>query len=405
MTLKFKDVIRLSMVFVTLFLLSHTFFSVAQASPPAQDPRGDGNGGGSASGESSTAHGHTSNDSKAENCGSVSGQVLNWGFGPAGDVTTELKTGSWQTSTASASDGNYGYGGLGIGIATLHVSLAPAQAENLNTHLQQAAVYLNCDYPTIANIALYSGSEIEPPATLEMSAPDRFKAGRNTSIKLTVKNGLPNDITNVIVTDLMPVGLVALDVATAATAPENAKIINGGDDGQLVVVFLGTLAAGDETNIIITVTTAEDAPLNTQLSNAATLFYRESVADQASIDFTIEGDGFTEPTITLPSAEAPAMPEPESVTSASTTAPESEEAPASTTVSETENESDEAFVPPDDLPTTGDRAVPPGLLPVTGNKDRVISKAGPGILLPLSWLGVFSLVYLVYYLRSPSRRE
>lgn len=403
MTLKSKDVIRLSVVLVALFLLSNTLFSVAYASPPAQDPRGDGNSGGGTSGGSSQDHGSDSHDSSAESCASVTGQVLNWGFGPAGDVTTELKTGSWQTSTASASDGNYGYGGLGVGIATLHVSLAPVQAESLNTHIQQAAVYLNCDYPTIVNIALYSGSEIEPPATLEMSAPERFNAGRNTSIKLTVNNDLPNDITNVIVTDLMPAGLVALDVATAATVPENAKIINGGDDGQLVVVFLGTLAAGDETNIVITVTTAEEAPLNTQLSNTATLFYRESVADQASINFTIEGNGFVEPAIPLPAAEASAVPEPEAVTSAPTSVPASEEASPATTVAETE--SDEAFVPPDGLPTTGDRAVSPDLLPVTGNKDKAISKTGPGVLLPLSWLGVFALVYLVYSLRSPSRRE
>jgi hypothetical protein len=449
--LKFRrrDLARYMAITMTILLLGPIFLSAAQASPPAQDPRptaGNGNGG---AGGGGGVDGDEDRSPTELRCASLTGQVITWGVGGAGEITTELSTGSWQASAISASDGNYSYGGLGVGIATLRVLLAPAQVEHLQPLIQNASIYLNCDFPTIANLALFSGPHIEPPVTIQMSAPARLSPGSDTQIRLIVNNDLPNEITNVIVTNLMPLGLVALDVPTVSTPSENVKIINGGDDGQLVVVYLDKVAAGDEANIIITVTTAEDIPANTQIRNTATLFYRESAAVQAWFDFTVGYGGPAAPaaaTLSAPSPEATSTPGPQpsatpapavtptdSLTSTveSETAEDSEPPSATSTISaisQVESETaEEEFVPPPEalppgggplpealpsggdpppepLPPGGGDAVPQDLLPITGkdmgqSSNRLLN-IDPGIILPLSLLGLIGLASLAYGLRS-----
>lgn len=408
-----NNLARLCILVISVFVINTMVVSVAYASPPAQDPRppiNDGNGGnGNGGGPAGGGGGGNGDGAAGVTCGSVTGEVINWGFGNQGNVITELKTGSWQVSAVSTGDGNYSFGGLGLGIARLHLPLAPLQAGNLTPHIQDASVYLTCDFPTIANIALYNDSPIEPPATIEMSAPDRFSFGRDIPIRLTVQNDLSDEITNVIVTDLIPQGIVALDVKAAAS-PENVRIIDGGDDGQLVVVYLDTLVAGDTANIIITVTPTENAPLNAQITNTATLFYRESAADQASIEFTVGSGGVdVAPAATLrpPQVESSSFeaPEPDAES-----APAEAAEPAATAVAE--SESQEEFVPPDDMPSTGgDEAVPRDLLPTTGDEASLSPHsndepdAGLGVIVPLTWLGIFGLVSFVYYRRSSHLKD
>ena len=112
-----------------------------------------GGGGGTGGGGGGNGGGAGGGESGGPNCGSVTGEVLNWGFGPEANVGLELGTGSWQLSTTSATDGRYAFGGLGVGVARLHVLLAPAS--QLTPLVQEAGVYLTCDFPTIANLAVY----------------------------------------------------------------------------------------------------------------------------------------------------------------------------------------------------------------------------------------------------------
>lgn len=377
------------------------------AQRPTVDPGGgDGGNGGTGVG------GNGAGGSTEAKCASVAGQVINWGFGGEGGVTTALKDGSWQVSTISASDGNYGFGGLGIGIAVLHVALTPAQAGQFQPLIQDAGVYLNCDYLTVANIALYGGPRITPPAMIEMSALHQvLTPGGGTEITLTIKNSLPNDTTNVVVTDLIPAGLIALDVSSSIEA-KNLDIING-PDRQLVAVNLDRMAAGATATIRITVITAADVPRNTQISNTATLFYQESVADQTSLDFTIGDEQIpVEPLIAT--VAIPATPLPPAAGATPITTPE----PALTTIptpatplptSTVESEGGEEFVPPDGLPTTGDDFVPPGFLPITGKDAQQIPNTLPhtglGFIIPVGGLGLAILAFLVHHLRTSNRNR
>jgi hypothetical protein len=170
----------------------------------------------------------------------------------------------------------------------LHVGLAPGS--QLQPLIQDAGVYLNCNYPTVANIAIFSGPQIEPPATINMSAPSQsITPDSNFEITLTINNGMGNEISNVIVTDLMPRGFKALKVVSSMDY-KDAQIINGGEDGQLVVVYLDKLASGAIATLRLTVKADVDLLSGTKIRNTATLFYRESAADQASLDFSVGSD-------------------------------------------------------------------------------------------------------------------
>ncbi len=391
-----KKVFKMMLVAAVIVLVGTLALSYAQAAPGFQDPRppadtdGDGDGGNGAGGNGAGQPG-------SPNCGAVSGEVLNWGFGPEANVGLELSTGSWRVDTTSATDGRYAFGGLGVGVARLGVLLAPGS--QLTPLVETAGIYLTCDFPTIANLAVYSGAEIEPPARLTMSAPGRLTADSELPVRLTINNNLPNEITNVIVTDLMPPGLIALNVQAAVATPDNIRIVDGGPDGQLVAVYLDRLAAGAEANIIITVAAAPDVPNGAQISNTATLFYRESVADQARLEFIVGPPGIAPAAVTAPTPEGAA--EAESALPTEPTLP-------SAAVPETEGE--EEFVPPPETaPTTGEEFVPPSLMPTTGDEallpPALLPETGLGVLLPLSGIGLLGLAFLAHLWRTSTRHR
>lgn len=401
----------LKALFITFLILGVISPSIS-AAPPAQDPRpSNGRGGGgssSGSGSSQNSDGDSSKDDKPAEirCASLLGQTLSWGVGPISRAV-ELKTGSWQLATISSSDGSYNFGGLGLGVATLRLPLAPGEEGQFQPLVQEAGVYLNCDYPIVANLALFSGPRVDPPAFIEMSGPERLAPGQDIPIRLTVKNELPTEISNVVVTDLMPEGLIAQDVVAVSVEPENLKIIDAGADGQLVVAFLEKIAAGDEVNIFVTITTAEGITTGAQIRNTATLFYRESAADQDWVDFTIGEGGVPAlepeevPAVATPaldgapsldgapaaeafSAPAPTL-EPETLPPA---ALPSTITPTETITPESPGTVGEEFIPPEKMPGTGgDFLLPPDILPVTGHQEAPIFGALSNIgLIPVALL-------------------
>ena len=283
--------IQLGTILVITVLAGVIFAPIAQAAPPAQDPRPpvDRGGGGESNLEESSKDSNGGEPTKLV-CATVSGEVLNWGYRPEPGILTKLQSGSWEVSEISTNDGLYNFSGLGVGIAKLNVSLAPDMP--LQPLTSDAVVYLNCDYPIVANLAIYSGPTIELPVTLQMAASNQVvTAGSRTDITLRIDNGLPNDISNVVVTNLIPEGLIAVEIPSSQNGvEENSQIIDAGDDGQVVVTHLDKVVAGETVKIIVAVTAVEDT-LVTKVTNTATLFYRESAATQASLDLSVVGSG------------------------------------------------------------------------------------------------------------------
>ncbi|MEM7347378.1 MAG: hypothetical protein AAF485_24325 [Chloroflexota bacterium] len=353
-----------------LLLLTALMLSTVQAAPPTQDIRPPVSTGGGTSGGGSGEGDNDSPDTSPTSCASLVGQVINWGFGGEGGVGAKLNAGGWQLATTSASDGNYGFGGLGTGIATLTVELAAPQATLLQPNIQNAAVYLNCEFPTIANVALANDDTLEEPATITISGPDSITQDNTIPLRLVVTNNLPNAITNVIVTSLMPSGLKATTVEAATVEDENRlKIIEGNGGQQLVFVYLYTLAATDETNIIINVEVDEEAPTNIQAEAIATLFYQESIATQAAHNLTISNNASSAQTAASSETDEVST-DPEDDTTANSDAQEA---------AQVEEESDTSgaadFVPPVEMPSTG------GVLPIL---PQASLEAGNEVDIPIS---------------------
>ncbi|MCB0193158.1 MAG: hypothetical protein KDJ65_14535 [Anaerolineae bacterium] len=409
---------KLALIFVLLWG-TFSYVSVSQAAPLPQDPRPSDDDSGSGNGDSG---GSSSDSSPSEvRCASLQGDVIHWGVGAMAGIGAKLSTGSWEISALSSSDGKYNLSGLGVGIATLHVDIPPAMQDTLTPLIQNAGVYLNCDYPTYANIAIYSGSEIDPPATIALTGPKNLSPDKEISIQVTVKNNLPNDITNVIVTSLMPSGLIATNVEVDSATDEQLKIIDGGDDGQLVAAFLDTVSSGDALDLLITVAVDDDVEVFGPIQQTATLFYRESAAVQASIDFTVGADNGSAPAAPTvePVVVTPTLPIPAAQTDPTATPQAVEaEATAEATIEETETptveptaapENDEDFVPPNGLPKTGDteieitEPIPPDMLPVTGNNPFFGPDGKFNSILPVAAVGLGVLFILGYGLRSVRR--
>jgi uncharacterized repeat protein (TIGR01451 family) len=389
---------RTLIILVIGTLVSALFTSLAYAHPPAQDPRPptDSNGG-----TGGTSGGNGGNGDSGTACAALKGQVLTWGVGGTGGVGVVLNTGSWQVDTTSASDGNYGFGGLGVGVAKLSVVLPPEQVGQLEPIAQEIGVYLSCDFPLFANLAVYSGPRPSPPANIRLSAPTSLTPGQNAVIRLVVKNELPTEISNVAISNLIPAGLTAIDAAIADGNGSNVQIIDGGIDGQLVFATIDKISPDAEENLLITVAVAPDLATGTQIRNTASLLYRESAADQDWIDFTVGANGLPVPAaepdeVEAAQAEATATPEP------ATPAPE----PTPTTAPEPTAEAEQAddFVPPEKLPTTGDEFFPPpDLLPETGESllaiPDTLPETGVGVVLPLLGFALGGLAFTTHQFR------
>ena len=114
-------------------------------------------------------------------------------------------------------------------------------------------------------------------------APD-FLAPADPATNLTVTNSLPNPMSQVIVTDLMPDGLTIEAVNTSAGTSEVVG-------GKMLTVMIGSLPEKGEVAISISASVGANVAAGTQLSNAATLFYAESAADQAMRTINVSSGG------------------------------------------------------------------------------------------------------------------
>ena len=270
-------------VLITLFLLTTWLVQPAiGVTPPTQDPRptlappqppagpgGDTDGDGGLPGES---------------CAGLRGTVINWGYRNEPGITVRLSDGGWETTQVTSSDGRYQFGPLGQGIAFLAADLAPGQAETLNPIADNVAIRLRCDFDVIANLGLSSSaSRPHLPATIRMGvSQDAVLPGGTATFFLTLKNGMPNSISHVFVTDYLPEGLSVIDVTTTKGTVEVL-------DGRMIVVDVGEMTQGGKETIQIKVEADPTLASGTRLHNTATLLYAESAADQAWANLTVAG--------------------------------------------------------------------------------------------------------------------
>ncbi len=227
-------------------------------------------------------------------CASLYGTALNWGFGNQGDIGLHLSDGGWHADAVTAGDGRYNFGNLGSGVGILTVDPG---ALPLTPMVNHAAVRLLCGVAVQANIGLYSGDVRPTPPAYLLWQPDAadIAPGQRLTLTLTVRNTLPNPISNVILTDLFPAGL---SIEGAQASQGTVEVL----EGRMLTVLLGTVASGGEEAVTVTVQAAETLSAGAELSNVATLFYAESAADQSAVTVRVGGSpspGGTEPAMTV----------------------------------------------------------------------------------------------------------
>jgi uncharacterized repeat protein (TIGR01451 family) len=219
-----------------------------------------------------------------DTCANAQGQVLLWGAGGMGDVSLQLDGGSWQVYRVSASDGRYDFGALGEGVGILRVRLGEEASKSLQPMINNAAVPLTCDHPPRVNVGIYSGSRRpQPPGEIWMQADSStLVPGGTITYRLLVRNALPTDLSQAIVTDLLPDGMRLLEVDSSAGRVEVSE-------GQLVTVYLGDMASGAEERIDIKARIWRGLQPGKKVLNSAALFYAESAADQAWLNLPVGG--------------------------------------------------------------------------------------------------------------------
>jgi uncharacterized repeat protein (TIGR01451 family) len=236
----------------------------------------------------------------SDRCAGLHGTVVNWGFHNEPGVTVRLGDGGWEVVQITSTDGRYGFGSLGEGMAFLKTDLTAGQAKTLHLMVGDVAIRLRCDLDIIANLGLYSSPQRPAlPATLTMRvAPSALLPGKTATFYLTLKNGMPNPISHVFVTDYLPDGLKVINVVATRGSVE---VLNG----QMVTVAVGGVPQGGEETVQI-VAQADPALANgTRLKNTASLLYAESVADQAAVTLVVGGGQAGAPSLSLTQAPTP----------------------------------------------------------------------------------------------------
>lgn len=269
-----KLIIGFSLILALLLMLS-AGLSAQGPEPvrprPTVDPIGAPTGAirASTSGEAGTS----------DNCAALHGAALNWGVGGQGGISLNLGGGGWQADTVTNEDGGYNFGGLGVGMGILKVKPG---STGLRPMIDNAAIRLSCDFATQAIIGLYSGDERPaPPGQISMNASAQTVApGDRVEFNLTVSNTLPNPISRVVVTDLLPEGFIIKSVNASAGVAELL-------DGKMLAIIVGEVPENGTVDIFFSARVAEHVAEGTQLVNTATLFYAESAADQASVTITV----------------------------------------------------------------------------------------------------------------------
>jgi uncharacterized repeat protein (TIGR01451 family) len=240
--------------------------------PPTSGPPGPAGPGSGAAGGAVTA----------DHCAGLRGTVVNWGFQDEPGVTLRLGDGGWELVQITSTDGRYGFGSLGEGIAFLKIDLTAGQAKTLHPMVGDIAIRLRCDLDIIANLGLYSSSQRPAlPATLAMRvAPSAVLPGKTVTFYLTLKNGMSNPISHVLVTDYLPDGLKVTNVVVSRGAVE---VLNG----RMVTVAVGDVPQGGTETIQIVAQADPALADGTRLKNTASLLYAESVADQAAVTLVV----------------------------------------------------------------------------------------------------------------------
>jgi uncharacterized repeat protein (TIGR01451 family) len=234
--------------------------------------------------------------------------------------TVRFAGADWSVEAVTDTDGDYAYGRLGTEVGLLNL-VVPEDAD-LHPVTADIPVAPIPGWAIVVNLGVYRGASAAPLLVPTVRAePAWVRPGGQVTFTVQVENRLPTKISGVMVTDLIPEGLVLVGVVSDRGNTHRV--------GNYGAAFIGDLGPGEVATVRLVADVPADTPPGT-IRNLASLIYREHAAAQAAA------------AVTVGRAAAAAAPP----ASGTTPPPVATAAPTGT---------------PQTLPSTG-----PSLLPVTG---------------------------------------
>jgi uncharacterized repeat protein (TIGR01451 family) len=239
--------------------------------------------------------------------------VVNWNYHNEPHAKVILRGGGWDLETISDDNGYYYFKGLGTD--NVFLNLALPEGSDLTPMTTDLALQTKGSGQLIINLGLYS-SPTAPTLPIEMSMsvePEVARPGSVVVYTIQATNRLPHGISQVLVTDYLPTGLVPVE---ATVSHSTVEILD-----NLIIADIGEMAVEDTAVVIIEARVEDNVTPGTVIQNRASFIYAESVAVQALASLTIGG---ARPTA-KPATETPTVMETPAVieTPAVTTTPES----------------------------------------------------------------------------------
>jgi uncharacterized repeat protein (TIGR01451 family) len=169
--------------------------------------------------------------------------------------------------------GQYAFRNFGDEIAFLNASI-PHEREDLFLLTSDLPVWIRSDSELIVNIAFYpKGITPDPALHVKMDASSsEVTQDENVSYTITVLNSSNQDVSEVIVADLMPEGLSLVQASTS----QGTAIYDQG----LVWAKIGDLAAGETAMVTVVARVGASVGAGTTIVNKVAVYSRESVAVQ-----------------------------------------------------------------------------------------------------------------------------
>jgi uncharacterized repeat protein (TIGR01451 family) len=266
-------------LFVVLSLSLLWLTPSANAGPPFQPPRptpgappggGPGVGEGDVGGEPGELPGTT-----------IHGLVVNWGYQNEPYVKVRLEGEGWDLETTSDDNGYYYFKGLSSD--TVLLNLALPEDSDLTPLITDLALRPKGIGQLVVNLGLYAGSTT-PTLPVEMSMsvePEVVGPGSVVVYTIRATNRLAHGISQVLVTDYLPAGLVPIEATVSHSTVEIWD--------NLVIADVGEMAVGDTAVITIEARVEDNVVPGTVIHNRVSFIYAESVTAQAQASLTIGG--------------------------------------------------------------------------------------------------------------------
>jgi uncharacterized repeat protein (TIGR01451 family) len=201
------------------------------------------------------------------------GRVVNVKTGqPESGVTVVFVAGGVSVDVLSDENGEYIFEHLGS--ANGVINIVPPQGSGLKPVTKDVAVRTKLGVETVVNLGVSPNGSGAPPLMPTVRLDPAFiSTGENMTITVLVKNTLPESISDAVVTNWLPAGVVPVAIRSSTGNPYFSD--------NLAVAELGTLQAGDGALVEIVAQAAGGGSSTSSLQGKASLFYRERAAGQA----------------------------------------------------------------------------------------------------------------------------